>query len=148
MTRTEFEAFRRDTVRGYADAHVAAGDWEATDAERRSEEETATLLPAGVDTPGMRFVVAESEGSRVGHAWVCLAEPDRRGAWIYDIEIAPAARGRGYGRALLLAVEELVKNEGVGSIGLNVFGPNIIARSLYESAGYETSSLHMLKRLA
>jgi ribosomal protein S18 acetylase RimI-like enzyme len=35
----------------------------------------------------------------------------------------------------------------VGTIGLNVFGPNTAARNLYESAGYEIASLQMHKEL-
>lgn len=148
MTIAEFEEYRARAVSGYADAHVTAGDWDVADAHARAEENTNSLLPAGLDTAGMRFVVAEAEGiGRVGHAWVNLDEPDRPGAWIFDIEVAEEARGRGYGRALLEAVEELVRAEGVAAIGLNVFGYNDVARGLYESAGYRTTSLHMLKRL-
>jgi ribosomal protein S18 acetylase RimI-like enzyme len=148
MTEAEFGEFRVRAVSGYADAHVEAGDWEAAEAQARAEEETSKLLPTGLDTAGMVFTVAEVEGSgRVGHAWVNLDEPDRPGAWIFDIEIEPQARGKGYGRELLRAVEEMVRAEGVPAVGLNVFGANAVARGLYESAGYRTTSLHMLKRL-
>jgi hypothetical protein len=45
-----------------------------------------------------------------------------RVAWIFDIDVAPEHRGRGYGRALLQAAEREVEQRGVKSIGLNVFG--------------------------
>ena len=56
-------------------------------------------------------------------------------------------RGKGYGRALLRLAERETTRRGVGAIGLNVFGPNTVARNLYESAGYETVSLQMHKQL-
>ena len=34
------------------------------------------------------------------------------------------------------------------AIGLNVFGPNTVARNLYESAGYEVATLQMHKQLS
>lgn len=37
---------------------------------------------------------------------------------------------------------------GVRRVSLNVFGVNAVARQLYESSGYEVSSLHMHKPLA
>jgi hypothetical protein len=36
----------------------------------------------------------------------------------------------------------------VKAIGLNVFGPNTVARTLYESAGYQVASLQMHKALS
>ncbi len=77
--------------------------------------------------------------------WVALSEPPRPGAWIYAIEVDAAVRGKGYGRALLAALEDRVREHGVATIGLNVFGENHVARRLYESAGYETTSLQMRK---
>ena len=128
---------------------MRAGNWTADEAEARSAEQTAELLPQGVETPGMLLLMAETAGGEpVGHLWVAL---ERRrgfpGAWIYAIEIAPDQRGKGYGRALLLAAEQATARRGVGTIGLNVFGPNTAARNLYESAGYEIASLQMHKEL-
>jgi len=48
MTSAEFEAFRSRLVREYAAAHVRAGNWTADEAEARSAEQTAELLPQGV----------------------------------------------------------------------------------------------------
>jgi len=83
----------------------------------------------------------------VGLAWVALEHGEKRGAWIYDIEIVPAQRGKGYGRTLPHAVEQLVIEHGVDRVGLNVFAGSSIARKLYESTGYQATSLHMRKTL-
>ena len=149
MTPGEFEVLRARLVREYAAAHVRAGNWSEDEAEARAAEQTDELLPQGVDTPGMLLLVAEApEGEPIGHLWVGLERhPGFPRAWIYSIEIAPARRGQGYGRALLLAAERETARRGVKAIGLNVFGSNTVARKLYESAGYEIASLKMHKVL-
>jgi ribosomal protein S18 acetylase RimI-like enzyme len=149
MTRVEFEAFRSRLVREYAAEHVRAGNWTEDEAEARSAEQTDELLARGVDTPGMLLLMAETSGGEtVGHVWVGLERrPGFPGAWIYAIEIATHERGKGYGRALLRAAERETARHGVRTIGLNVFGPNTVARNLYESAGYEVASLQMHKAL-
>ena len=149
MTRDEFEVIFSRLVREYAADHVRAGNWTEDEAETRAAEQTEELLPQGVDTPGMLLLVAETpSGEPIGHVWVGLARRNSfPGAWIYSIEVAPQQRGKGYGRALLLAAEQATARHGVNAIGLNVFGPNTVARNLYESAGYEVSSLQMHKTL-
>jgi GNAT superfamily N-acetyltransferase len=150
MTSTEFEAIRARMEREYADDHVAAGDWTAEEAAKRAAAETASLLPQGVDTPGVVMLVAEnSEGDTVGRVWLALEHRPGKGdgAWIYDIEIVPEHRGQGFGRALLAAAEQEAARQGVSSIGLNVFGRNTVARSLYESAGYEVAAMQLKKPL-
>jgi ribosomal protein S18 acetylase RimI-like enzyme len=151
MTPGEFADLRSGLISGYAAEQVAAGRVGPDEAERRSAEEADRLLPAGVDTPAMLLMAAETpDGHPVGHLWLGLErEPGTGGdAWIYDIEIIPERRGQGYGRALLSAAEELAAQHGAVALGLNVFGGNQVARRLYESAGYQVSSLQMRKRLA
>ncbi len=149
MTDAEFSVFRAEAIREYAAERVKAGELRPDEAEARSAEQTDALLADGVRTEGMLLVVAESEaGEVVGSAWVALgAEGRNADAWIYAIEVASGARGRGYGRALLASLEHEVAARGGASIALNVFGANRTARSLYESSGYEVTSLHMRKGL-
>jgi GNAT superfamily N-acetyltransferase len=116
----------------------------------RAAEQTGQLLPQGVDTPGVLMLVAETpEGMGVGHLWLALEREagNGGGAWIYDIEIVPEQRGRGYGRALLGAAEERAARHGADSIGLNVFGTNLVARDLYQSAGYSVATMQLRKVL-
>ena len=150
MTSSEFEALRSRMIREYAAEHVAAGNWTVEVAEDRATEQTDQLLPQGVDTPGVLMLVAETlDGKVVGHLWLALQRQPGigGGAWIYDIEIVPEHRGHGYGRALLEAAEEASARHGVDSIGLNVFGTNLVARDLYQSAGYTVSTMQMRKVL-
>jgi GNAT superfamily N-acetyltransferase len=75
-------------------------------------------------------------GARSGTEW-----------WIYDIIIDPAFRGTGLGRPTLRAAEEWVRARGGSRLGLNVFGPNAVARHLYDAAGYQIMSQQMYKDL-
>ena len=68
-------------------------------------------------------------------------------AWVNDIEVDEACRGRGYGRQAMLLAEQAARNRGMTSIGLNVHGRNTIARALYDSLGYEVMSQQMKKPL-
>jgi ribosomal protein S18 acetylase RimI-like enzyme len=149
MTAAEFGPFRERAIKEYAAEHVRAGDWSADQAEALAAEQTDQLLPRGVDTEGTLLLVAETDGAGViGMVWVALAVAQSQSAWIFDIEIVPAQRGKGHGRALLEAAEREVRARGGHSIALNVFGGNRVAQGLYKSAGYEISSMHMRKPLA
>jgi ribosomal protein S18 acetylase RimI-like enzyme len=148
MTPDEFDRYRRRAIREYAAEHVRAGDWSQEAAERRAERETDDLLPDGVDTAGMALLVAEAEGELVGIVWLGRAPRQQVGWWIYDIEVIAAQRRRGYGRALLEAAEREAQSRGADAIGLNVFGGNDAARQLYESSGYQVTSIQMRKSLA
>jgi len=149
MTQDELEVVRDRMIREYAADHVRAGNWSEEEALTRATAQTDELLPDGVHTPGVIWLVAETpEGRRIGHVWVGpQPRPGAKGAWIYAIEVEEDARGRGYGRALLEAAEREAARAGFPSIGLNVFGPNTVARKLYDTAGYEVTSLQMLKEL-
>jgi ribosomal protein S18 acetylase RimI-like enzyme len=147
MTVAEFETYRARLVPEYAAEHVRAGNWTADQAETLAARQIDDLLPAGLDSPGMLLLVASTSGGEpVGVVWVAL---DRRPgeAWIYDIEVNQEHRGQGYGRALLQAAEQEAAKHGSQAISLNVFGPNTVARQLYESSGYQITALNMRKEL-
>ncbi len=128
---------------------VAAGNWDAADAQRLAREEMARLLPQAERTDGMALLSAFDEDRFVGHVWLCLAPriAQTGEAWLYDIEVEESARGRGYGRALLAAAEAEAARAGATFLGLNVFGVNRVAHSLYETSGYEVKATQMRKRL-
>jgi ribosomal protein S18 acetylase RimI-like enzyme len=148
MTDTEFAAFRARAIHDYAIEKVAADEWPEDRAAALAEEQTAALLPDGKHTDGMFIVMAEIDGvGPVGYAWLALKRPEVACAWIYDIAIDEEHRGKGYGRALLNGLEQVAREHGLESIGLNVFAGNDYARRLYERAGYKATSIHMSKRL-
>ncbi|MFF2653011.1 GNAT family N-acetyltransferase [Streptomyces sp. NPDC058045] len=116
----------------------------------RVRQGTAQFLPDGLDTVGHHLVVAENaSGEAVGNAWIG-PDPSRtlgtvNSAWLYDINVFPAFRRRGYGSAILNAAEQLAAREGSTSLGLNVVGDNEAAIALYRRNGYDVSSMHMRK---
>jgi ribosomal protein S18 acetylase RimI-like enzyme len=148
MTQDEFGSYRQRAISHYAGELVRAGASTAEQAEQQATKETDDSLPDGADTSGVALLVAEIAGEVVGLVWVGPAPTGRAGWWIYDIEVLPAQRGRGYGRALLEAAEREARRRGGDSIGLNVFGGNDVALSMYESSGYQVAAIQMQKRFA
>jgi ribosomal protein S18 acetylase RimI-like enzyme len=84
----------------------------------------------------------------VGLIWmrVNLDRPIPSG-FIFDLRIDEKFRGKGYGKQAMLLIEEKARELGLKSIGLHVFAYNQVAKNLYESIGYEISSLNMIKKL-
>lgn len=56
---------------------------------------------------------------------------------LYDLFVAPAARGTGAGRALMLAAEAHARKAGAARMELSTARTNLIGQSLYESLGWE-----------
>jgi ribosomal-protein-alanine N-acetyltransferase len=81
--------------------------------------------------------IAEEDGRLWGFAIVEWSE-ERRGvtAYIQTIEVAPEARGRGVGGALLDSIEGSARTAGAGLIWLHVEVANWGAIRLYEAQGY------------
>ena len=77
------------------------------------------------------------------------AQLDRavKSGFIFDVMVAEKFRGKGYGRQVMTLIEEKARELGIQSIGLHVFAYNKVAKNLYESMGYEISSLNMIKQL-
>jgi putative acetyltransferase len=110
---------------------------------RASDAHFAALYPAesnhlvdvdALAAANVRFVVARIDGRAVGCGAVLLGE-DGQGE-LKRMFVDPAARGRGVGRAILAAVEEIARAEGMRQLQLEtgVDGPD--ALGLYRGAGY------------
>jgi ribosomal protein S18 acetylase RimI-like enzyme len=93
--------------------------------------------------------IVEAGGQRVGSLWAG-ERPDPVGRptfFVYDVRINEGRRGRGYGRAAMIAAEAEAARRGIDRIALNVFGGNDRARSLYRSLGYAERAVTMDKTL-
>ncbi len=149
MSVETWEQWRVAAVRGYAADKVRVGTWPPEGAEARAEGEFAALLPRGLATPGhhLRSIVNEA-GDTVGMIWFGpLHDVGSGTCFIWDIEVRAEARGRGYGRAALVALEPIARGLGYDAIGLHVFGDNEIARNLYRSSGYVETDVMMKRSL-
>jgi ribosomal protein S18 acetylase RimI-like enzyme len=71
-----------------------------------------------------------------------------RDAFITELFVAPQARGRGVGRALLDATVRELRTQGIEAIHLMVRPENEQAKSLYERVGFRASSRLLMTRMA
>jgi ribosomal protein S18 acetylase RimI-like enzyme len=147
LTRAEFDEWLPRQVAGYAALIAASGAMPAQAAREKAELDTARYFGGGVATPGQ--LVFRIMAGQVGVGWLWLGvpgpDPDPLMAWVFEVEIESAFRGRGYGRAAMRLAENEARARGMTSLGLNVHGQNMVARSLYESLGYEVTALQMKK---
>ena len=143
-----FPAWLARSRAAYARDLVAAGHT-AVAAHRHADESLARSFPSGTPGPGHAvFDVVDDGGATAGHLWIGPDTSDDAGAWwVWDIAIDADKRGRGLGRSAMVLGEEYAQARGAHTLGLSVFGFNTGARGLYESLGYQTTSVRMLKRL-
>jgi ribosomal protein S18 acetylase RimI-like enzyme len=160
MTRAEWDEWMPRQMAGYAEHIAASGAMSEADAWAKAKNDTARSFYAGFETPGqlvfriLARILAEDEAvgwlwQAVGWLWLAVPGPDRdrQMAWVYNIEVDPAYRGRGYGREAMLLAEGEARSRGMTSLGLNVHGQNKVARSLYDSLGYDVMTQQMKKSL-
>ena len=105
-----------------------------------ADEPEAPLDPAEFAPPAGVFLVAWLEVDGGDQEAVGCAGIRRRDDAVCELKrmfVAPAARGRGVGRALLEALEEEAVERGYAALWLETGLRQPEAISLYESAGYE-----------
>lgn len=148
MTDDEFDAFMNSEVDGYADDIARSTGVSAEAARERAHKQHEELLPKGRTTPGHTFHwVLDGDARVVGRLWLGPHPQRPKVAYVFDIAIEETERGKGLGRATMLAAEEYVRRQGQAEIGLNVFGFNEPARALDESLGYHVVAVQMRKQL-
>jgi ribosomal protein S18 acetylase RimI-like enzyme len=150
MTAADFERYLDTAVREFAEQKVISGEWTPAESVELSRRDHARLLPEGLATPDhLLFTVRdEATGEAVGTLWLALRV---RGfnveAYVYDLAVAEARRGRGYGRATMQACVRKARELNADSVGLHVFGHNGTARALYDSLGFEPVNINMTLKL-
>jgi GNAT superfamily N-acetyltransferase len=146
-----------------AEEYAAWHEWERRDTIRLSVErgipyERAVaaadaayreLLPDGHATADTALLALSHRGSDAGHLWLRLRDPAKpeTDAWVFQVAVEEAHRGRGHGRTLMLAAERECHTAGVRALGLNVCCDNPVATSLCESLGYRVTDHHLGKAL-
>jgi len=119
------------------------------DAREHAATSMVDAFPTGSPTPDNAvFDVVDDDGSTVGYLWVGRDNSGEASSWwIWDILVESEQRGKGLGRATMKLAEEYARSQGARTLGLSVFGFNDAARGLYESLGYETTTVKMRKAL-
>jgi len=93
-----------------------------------------------IDALGEAGLVAVAGGARVGLvAW--RVDDDGRAAEVTVVAVAPEARRRGLGRALLDAAVEALRAAGVDRAWLVTTNDNLAALRLYQRAGWRLAAL-------
>lgn len=146
-TADEMAAWLPGMFEHYVAERIKAGE-ERESAEKFSALRRAELFPNDVPAADQFIMNVIGDDGVVGTIWLGRPLDGSRGAWfVFDIEIDKEFRGRGLGRAAMEAAEAWTRDRSGTRLGLNVFGPNLVARSLYDSLGYEVMATSMFKDL-
>ncbi len=120
---------------GRPDVELPAREWVVADAQ---------VAPFHVDwgREGDVGLVAEEDGTRCGLAWYRFFTEEEHGEGFVDeetpevaIAVVEGRRGQGIGGALMDAIHERAREQGISRISLSVDAENP-ARRLYERLGY------------
>jgi ribosomal protein S18 acetylase RimI-like enzyme len=148
MTPEGFEAWAETSRAGFVEQQVAAGLMLEAEAAEYAERSFGDLFPEGRGTPGQHVWTVHDGDTVVGHLWIRITlQSDGLDAFLFEVALFPEARGRGLGRATMLAAESQAREMGATRMRLNVFGHNTVARGLYRSLGYQVTSTNMVRRL-
>ncbi|TDC59540.1 GNAT family N-acetyltransferase [Micromonospora sp. KC207] len=148
MTAEQLARLRGGLEQSYGEDLAEARGLSPEAARAEAASQIARLLPDGVATPGALLRVALVDGVEVGWIWTALPDADRPGtAWIHNIEVHSAHRGRGHARRMIQLAEAELAGLGVGQLGLNVFGRNTVAKRLYDGLGFRVTAQQMSKPL-
>ena len=152
LTDDERELFITEDLVDYAAQIERDEGLSRQDAMARAHDELSVALSDGHATAAergeRRFTALDGSGASVGWLWV-TPFPDHNGqarAFLYQITVRPAMRARGFGSAMLTALEAMLAAEGTAELWLNVNDANGPARRLYRRAGYEVAELLAGKR--
>jgi ribosomal protein S18 acetylase RimI-like enzyme len=134
-------------IAGYVEQRIGAGEsresaWTSAEAQREQ------LFPGGTLAEGQHVMNLVADGKPVGVLWMGRPLGGSEDTWfVFYVEIDEAHRGQGLGRQAMQAAEAWTRANGGQRIALNVFGPNAVARNLYDSLGYQVMATSMFKDL-
>jgi ribosomal protein S18 acetylase RimI-like enzyme len=116
----------------------------------RARQCVRDIAPDGLGAPDVHIRAAYAGGQRVGWIWFGLPKPFHPAlGMVSHIEVLPAERRHGRGRAMVAAAAAELARHDVKYIGLNVPGTRPAALAFAASAGLglELISQQMVKRL-
>ncbi|MET8292311.1 GNAT family N-acetyltransferase [Streptomyces sp. NPDC005132] len=136
MTQAEYPEWLVSEKVAYVGDIVRAGALSPEEAVRKSDRDFAKLIPEGLATPDNTFLVLEAVGEQIGTGWL------KHGllpgvTYGYSLHIQERHRGKGYGRAAMVAGEQATLAGGDSALMFTVWGGNEVAMNLYTSVGYQ-----------
>lgn len=147
MTDEECADYVKRGVVEYAEAHIQNG-MDPDKAREHSEQTYRELLPDGPRSKDQYILTIKDDDETVGMLWFAeRSQGNSRTAFVYDVHIDENHQRKGYGSQAFSLMEDKVRELGIDRIRLHVFGYNHAAIAMYQKLGYETTNLHMEKKL-
>lgn len=134
LSAGEWAVFKRLRLAALRDAPDAfRGQYE--DESEAPDDRWAAFVRRTAGDRQQAIIVGEMNGVAVGVALASAGDQEET-ASLGSMWVAPTARRRGVGRAMLSAGEDWVRGRGADRLRLAVAAGNGEARTLYESAGF------------
>ncbi|MFF3099804.1 GNAT family N-acetyltransferase [Viridibacillus arvi] len=146
LNNQEFEKYLDFMIPNYAKEISSNYTLSLDKAIEESEMMMQGIFSNGLSTEGQfLYNIWDTDvKTKIGVLWYSVnTEIDR--AYLYHIYIEEAYRKKGYGTRVLEELQIRVKELGMNSLALSVFGSNDAAVNLYKKLGYTTSSISMHK---
>ena len=143
LKSSDYEVFIAATKQDYMQDKIRNKEWLPADGPERVDRAFAEILPQGIDTAGQVFRVIAADNEKAGYLWYELRNEAYQQLYIYYITVLPEYRRKGIAGAVLELLKGVAKVQGIGAIGLHVFGFNHGAIRLYEQAGFAAKNIVM-----
>ena len=148
MTKDQFNSFLKISIDNYAQEKIKAEDLSIKDVYKIAHDSFDTLLPNGIKTDSQYLYTILWNNEEIGWFWFGKrVESKKEFGYIYDIYLYPENRGKGYGKPLMVAIENEIKARGFKTMRLQVFGHNTVAQKLYLNSGFHITNMMMNKDL-
>ncbi|MEG3175757.1 GNAT family acetyltransferase [Sphingomonas sp. RB3P16] len=129
-------------IAGPADAAAVIALWQACGLTRPWNDPAVDFALA-LGEGNATILLARDGGTVVGSVMVGF---DGHRGWVYYLAVAPDARGRGLGRALMAAAEHWLRERGAPKVQLMVRGDNVAALGFYAALGLARQDVVVLGR--
>ncbi|WP_420644670.1 GNAT family N-acetyltransferase [Candidatus Leptofilum sp.] len=150
MSEDEYQHFIAWAIEDYAREQVKAGAWPEENAPALAKHAFESRLPEGLSTPNqfLYMIEREADGVKVGQLWWGIQEQgENQFATLNDFHVFPEFRRQGLGVQAMDAMEAMMRQNGLDTVYLHVFGHNEPARALYRKLGYVERNITMMKGL-
>ncbi|WP_337861104.1 GNAT family N-acetyltransferase [Ferroplasma sp.] len=149
ISKEDFHVYLQKQITEYAEEKIKAGSWDKEEAYLLSKKSFRELLPDGKNTSDHSIMVITDtlSAEKIGVIWVEWNNQNYKSTYLWDIIIYDKFRRMGYGSRAMNILESMVKDHGMSSLVLHVFGHNKNAISMYYRLGYHAVDIIMEKNL-
>ena len=139
MNQSIYNNYIKNVKQQYVQELAKSRGIDFDEAIQLTNKEFDGLLPDGLKSKNQYlYTIINDTNKNIGIIW--FSSESNHGdneAFLFDIEIKKAYRGKGYGRKAMNILELKIKEMNIFTIGLHVFLHNEIACSLYNKIGYK-----------